>query len=268
MMIGQRELRDSLQKLIDAQILPRTILFEGPWGCGKHTLVYELAQHLDLPYKDITHNLNLETLESIQLAPLPCVYIIDASRISIKEQNTILKFLEEPLKTSYICVLCESKHRLLNTVLNRCYVRSFAGYTLDELSEFWGDSELRNHPVSQYANTPGRIIQMRDTDSLSCWEMANKILLKTKVASYANVLTIPSKFYYKEPLEGKLDFNLFSYFFNFAAMENYKIGEISFQQLESVRSFCNDLWIANINKANLFEHFLIAYKREFGGDVN
>lgn len=264
-MVGQTQLIESLRGLIDSKLLPRTLLLEGPSGCGKHTLAYELAEYMHLTYRDITESLTLETLESIQLSPIPCMYIINASNISIKEQNTILKFLEEPLKTSYICVLVESKHRLLNTVLNRCYVRTFTGYSEDELLPFWKDSAIKSHPVAKYANTPGRILQMQDTDAVACWEMAHKVLQKTAIANYANILTIPSKFYYKESKDGLLDFELFAYLFSYAAKEDYQETKINFKQFELVRKFHNDLWIPNINKQTLFEHFLIEYKRITGG---
>ena len=62
---------------------------------------------------------------------VPKIYIIDSSTISIKEQNIILKFVEEPLKNSYIIILKNSK--LLPTILNRCQKWKFEAYSKEEL---------------------------------------------------------------------------------------------------------------------------------------
>ena len=62
----------------------------------------------------------------------------------------MLKFIEEPLKNSYIIILAESTNQLLPTIYNRCQVMTFAPYSIDELRNFTQD-EL----VLSVARTPG-----------------------------------------------------------------------------------------------------------------
>ena len=78
-MIGQEKLLSQIDAYITSETLPRTLLFEGEWGCGKHTLAQEIGTKLKMDVQDITASLNLETIEQIMLSPIPRVYVIDAS---------------------------------------------------------------------------------------------------------------------------------------------------------------------------------------------
>ena len=93
-MVGQEKLLQLLDRYILTATLPRTLLLEGDYGCGKHALTTYIAERLALPILDITETLSLEVLQQITLKPVPQVYLIDSTKISIREQNMILKFTD------------------------------------------------------------------------------------------------------------------------------------------------------------------------------
>ena len=129
-MIGQINLQKMLYKHSFYE-LPQTILFLGKRGCGKHTLASELAAHYQKQLVDMTDNISLDYIEDIYTRSIQCIYLVDLSQISIREQNVLLKFIEEPVKDSHIILLCTSDEMVIPTVLNRCVIYEFERYSKD-----------------------------------------------------------------------------------------------------------------------------------------
>ena len=127
-MVGQESLVKIFEGHIAENSIPRTVLLSGEWGSGKHTFVKEFAAKIGYDIIDITDCISLEKIQEAQLSPYPNIYIINCDEISVKEQNMLLKFLEEPLKNAYIFLLSSCKQKLLPTVVNRCRVYSFSNY--------------------------------------------------------------------------------------------------------------------------------------------
>lgn len=260
MLLYQDLLVSKINKYIESKSLPRTLMFEGEYGCGKHTMSNYIAKRLDVEFEDITESLTLETIEQISLSVIPRVYYIDTSSISVKEQNVILKFLEEPAKGAYIILGAENRNRLLNTVINRCVVFEFSRYDIDSLRKFLpeGTSEI----VLRYAATPGKVIEFSKHNIEEIEAFATKILTQIKDANYSNILKIPSKIDFgKDPQ--LFDFSIFSYILVNVANSLYKLRYIPFDIFDITSKFYTDCYIPKINKQYLFEHYLIALKQGF-----
>ena len=129
-MIGQVNL---LKKLNSYTIdnFPHSSLILGEEGSGKHTLsMYIKDNILKLPLLDITENISDEYIDMIYRNPNPSIYLINMSKMMEKEQNILLKFIEEPLQNAFIILLCENVNNLLNTIYNRCVVFEMELYKL------------------------------------------------------------------------------------------------------------------------------------------
>lgn len=183
---------------------PRSLILLGEYGCGKKTVASLIADHLKLQSVDITKELNFEFITSLYQKPEPYLYIIDGSKITIKEQNVILKFVEEPLKNAFILILAESSNQLLKTVYNRCQVLTFVPYLRETLQQFTSD-EL----VLKIARTPGQVTELSSNDLRGMIELAEKIVTRIGVANLPNVLTISEKLAYKDEKD-KFPVNIFS----------------------------------------------------------
>lgn len=266
-MIGQQKVLSKLNSLIDNHNLSHTILFEGPWGCGKHTLSKEIATKLNLDYYDITSTISLELLTQIVLTPLPALYFIDGNEITIKQQNAVLKFLEEPNVNFYIVVACESTSTLLPTVVNRCQKFTFEGYSNEELKQFLTDSDNAEQ-ILAYATTPGWVIEFNNHPIQDVVALCEKIFLKIDIANFSNILTIPDKIALtKEEIEKgeKIPFQIFTLILLKTALKLYKNSSIIYNRYELTQEFCNDCTISNINKRQLLESYLIKLKLTVGG---
>ena len=262
MMVGQVNLQQKIDKYINTDSLPRTLLLEGTEGCGKHLLASIIAEKMNLDLQDITDSLNLETIEEITLKATPHVYLIDSTKISVKEQNIILKFLEEPLKNSYIVILTDNKSKLLNTVLNRCICLTFEKYSEEELSTFLKPKVTLSQVP--YVDTPGRLIRFQELPIQAMEQLATKIFTSIGVANYSNVLTIPTKLNFKDNVE-LFDCDVFFYIMINVANTLYKSNVIPFVVYQLTDEFYNDCSIPHINKLQLFESFLISLKCLFEG---
>lgn len=255
-MVGQVKLLQLIDRYIDTGTLPRTLLLEGDYGCGKHTVTSYISEKLSLPVLDITETLSLELLEQITLKPVPQIYLINSSNISVKEQNMILKFLEEPLKNSYIVILAETKTQLLNTVINRCVCLSFEKYTTEELLEFCTSS---NADILEFADTPGRVRLFEQHPVTEMKSFSEKIFLQIGIANYSNILTIPNRINFKDN-DKLFDFDVFVFILIHVAMNLYIKGMIPYKAYLVTDEFYNDTKIPHINKLQLFEHYLFRLK--------
>lgn len=260
-MIGQEKIKTEIAGFIQNDSFPRTVLLVGESGCGKHTLSNEIAEELQLPLIDISDKLDYETITEIQLNPLPNVYLVDCTGIREREQNIILKFLEEPLKNSYIILLSVNKSTILETVLNRCFVIEFEAYIKEQLKNFLPSED---DSVLKYANTPGRVIEFSKCNIQDIVKLCDDILLKINIASFSNVLKIPEKLDLdaKSDDKDKLNFDVFSYILLYEATRLYSEKMIKFKSFLLVSDFCNDLMIKNINRRYCLEHFLFELKLE------
>lgn len=157
--IGNENLRSRLASDIREDMFSHAYIIEGPEGCGKHTLVFEIAAALScehasdsnvtLPCRichacrkilgrkspDVTvisrdegkTQLSVDKIralrEDVRFLPNDLdrkVYIIeDADTMNVQAQNAFLLTLEEPPKYVLFLLLCDSAASLLETVRSR-----------------------------------------------------------------------------------------------------------------------------------------------------
>ena len=133
--LGQEELCEKIDSTtIDS--FPKSTLLIGKLGSGKHLLSSYIAQHLNLPLLDITEQLSNELITDIYLQIEPKIYLLDMSKLSVMQSNSILKLVEEPLKNSIVILLGESDSQIIPTILNRCSIWRLKPYSREQLKEF------------------------------------------------------------------------------------------------------------------------------------
>ncbi len=245
---------------------PRSLVLLGEYGCGKKTVVSLIAQHLKLQSVDITKELNFEFITSLYQKPEPYLYVIDGSKITIKEQNVILKFVEEPLKNAFIVILAESSNQLLKTVYNRCQVLTFVPYLRETLQQFTSD-EL----VLKIARTPGQVTELSSNDLKGMVELAEKIVTKIGVANLPNVLTISEKLAYKDEKD-KFPVNIFSKVLVYAIKDeiirsdsNSPSGSKLFNLYKLILEWDRKRRAPTISQKFLFENYLVKFHEAMRG---
>lgn len=257
-MIGQEKI---ISKLFSYSLdkLPRTIMLLGERGCGKHTLVNEVSTHFNLEIEDITNSLNLETINDIYTRPLPKFYLIDTTLINEKQQNVILKFLEEPSKSTYIILLCENKHTLLGTILNRCFVLEFEQYTKEQLKDFVVDKEHEEY-ILEMCKTPGQVKGVNAKTLESTSKLCNNIVSKLRKdkVTLASALSIVNKINFKDEYD-KTDLKIFFDILCSKVLSEYKTtNSKELKKMYTILdAYANRFRDSRYNGVQLFESMLI-----------
>lgn len=257
--IGQEKLLNIVNTFLDSSNLPQSILFIGDKGCGKHTIASYIASSLNLELQDISQKISDEYISDIYLSVTRYIYLLDFSCISFKNQNSLLKFIEEPPKNCYIIGICENKTQVLPTIQNRCSVLYFDRYTKQQLNLLTDDEYLLS-----VCNTPGKIITFQNMPGIDIEKyksLAKTIVEKIYNANIANILTISNKLSFKDTDASEtLSVDLFLVMLK-KEIESRIIYDTSLSnQYYLVEKLYNDFMIPHVNKKYLFENFLIRLK--------
>lgn len=249
---GQDKLISAINELT-LDTFPRSLLLEGPQGCGKSVLVQYISQHLGISIIDISEKLTFEDILEYSLRSDPYVYLID-KKLSIKEQNTILKFLEEPPSNAIIIIECQNINSMLSTILNRCVVWKFAQYTKDILEEFIVDKSVSKSLLS-ICKTPGDVLNFSSVDVDSELAFAEKIFLKINKANYPNALTLSRHIRFSNE-QDKIPLELFVVILKYVLFKNLQGDAAYAYAVNDTLELCNSLNIPNIDKKYLFETYI------------
>ena len=202
-MIGQDKLLAKL-KSYTITTLPHSMLFVGELGCGKHTLVKELESHYKISAIDVTESISLEMITEIELSVASHFYVIDMTKVTERQQNIILKFLEEPPECAFIILLATSKSTLLQTVINRCMVFEFEPYSVEQLLSFL-PLEENIEMLVKYCHTPGQVINMTVDGIKELITLCDNIINNVGKARFPNIFKISPKIVNDEENSYKLD---------------------------------------------------------------
>lgn len=263
MIQGQEKLCQKIDSLT-LDNFPSTLLLLGKYGSGKHTMANYIARRFNCELEEISDKLTLEYIDIINQRPTPMVYVIDSRKLTIKNENVILKFLEEPLKNALILVLSENKHSIIPTILNRCQVWELETYDEHFLRSFVTNTTSDVDTLLKVADTPGKIIEYQMSPIKDMIDLSRKIFMNIAKANIANILTLTRHIAFKNEKE-KFDFDLFvdihlrvSYELCLSECDNY------FQIYLLTNKLSNDRYIFNVDKKYLFENYLINLKLLMG----
>ena len=109
-------------------------------------------------------------------------------KMNAEAANKLLKLLEEPPETSFICLIAEDEYKLLPTIRNRCVKWQFKRYTREQL-----ETITSNEHVLKYARTPGQIEKYSKSKVDGIEELCEKMFTVIHSAIVPNALSISSK---------------------------------------------------------------------------
>jgi|GEM_PF-5727622 replication-associated recombination protein RarA len=253
--LGQEKLLSKLN-LYTSNTFPKSSIVLGPFGCGKHLFARHVATKFNLELIDITENISQEFIESIYLRVIPTLYVIDASKIVERQQNMILKFLEEPSIYTFIIILAENRVSLLPTILNRCVEFEFEQYTRETLLQFVDDSIDKELALSVCV-TPGQLKLLKMTNLSELKELCLKMAKKTAIASFPNMLSISDKLNYKDEFD-KYDVNIFLNMVIQTLSSEYKMNNDKkiFDMYMTTLKYTKMLRDKRLNKRYIIEKYL------------
>lgn len=261
MLIGQNKLIEKLSGY-SLETLPKSILFLGPTGSGRKTIIKNLADRLNLEVVYVSEKIDSEKIIEYQQSINRKIYLIDLNDFTEKQQNQFLKLIEEPSLNVYIILIAESEIGILDTILNRCIKYRLEPYTKEQLQELeWQTNYPITDLVYAVAKTPGAIIDLDvnklDELYLLCTNIVNKLIY----ASIANTTSISTKINYKEDYD-KYDFKMFFNMLQHCAFEKYleDRSELALKVYLFTSKYVRDLQIKSLNKENFVINFLLELK--------
>lgn len=257
-MIGQETL---INKLMSYSLftLPKTILFIGEKGCGKHLLSNELAKHFECELIEITKDISDELLSEYSQSTLDAFYLIDLNLISEKQQNQFLKLIEEPSKNMHFILITDSELIVLPTILNRCFKYYFTEYTVEQLKQITNiDDEL----VYRICTTPGQLQNLDLEQVHKLFEFTKMFLSDLFNKPKSQILAYGNKLNYKETYN-KFDYKLFLKAILYISFKNYlqDNNEKYLIVYNFTTKYCQKLPYTNI-KENFMTNYLISLMKE------
>lgn len=242
--------------------MPRTVMICGARGSGKHLVTEMIRDKLSLPSVNITNDLNRSTLESILLSSSAGIYVIECDNITVRDQNTILKFIEEPLQNIFILLLSADSSKLLPTVrsrafplvLDRCDRNTLKSFVTGEYDDVAIDK------IVSVAETPGDVMYLCEHDVLKYVELADKLLSKLHIASLPNTLSIADKVgYVLDQKECELSYFLRILMQRASVMcaHNPKSTSYTYKLMCDTHELISKMNSSTGNRKHLFENYLI-----------
>lgn len=242
--------------------LPNSFALKGKKGSGKHLLLdFINKKFFKEDYLDITDKINEESLNEIYLYNNKRLYVINTSNLNLKDQNILLKFIEEPYSNIYVCLLIENENNILDTVKNRLIIYEIPPYNKEELKLFCNKEKilLEDKYIDYLIYTPGDILDIRskNIDLNKVEELALKMVLKLEEASFPNTLSIIGKINFKDEFDKiDLDFLLRFLYLNYFEFFKKENNNIYFECLQIVSKYNKILSNNNNNKPKVFSLLL------------
>lgn len=223
MIKGQDKLTSTFENM-NIEELPHTFMLLGEVGGGKHTLSKEIASKFNLEYSDISTIIDDELISEIENIKIPTLYVLDIKEL--KDQNIILKFIEDYKEFVYVCVICDNKNLLLETIANRCVIYEFERYSKEYLSNhitYVMASEINKPIMLNICTTPGQLDEVVNENLQEVNDLTLKVIHKTQDANFPNLLSLVNKFNYKDYYD-KYSVNTFFKLMLFNLLELCKKG--------------------------------------------
>lgn len=246
--------------------LPHSIILIGEEGSGRHCLYNILINKFMLNSFDITSKISLDLINEIYEKIEPYFYLVDLDKITIKNENVILKILEEPFNNAYFVLLSSNKTNIIPTILNRCQIWELEKYTDEDLMYFLSTIS-DNYPdyfkLIDIFKTPGQLLCAIEYNSClnDMIKLSDLFIEHIATANFANTLTISNKIAFKDEKD-KWNYDIFiKILFNQikkALVDNF--NKNLYYLYIVTDGLVKDSKIAHINKQHLFENYMITCK--------
>lgn len=214
--IGQEELLNRIDSLIDSDNFPRFSIIVGPKNSGKKLIANYISDRLnatfvpsELKADDVRNVIN----QAYEQSSLMCYMWADSDSMSVTSKNAILKVTEEPPHQAYFIITLSDINNMIPTIISRGTQLLINPYTSKQLLEY---AESRNYDISKYSHFIGNICSNPgEIDLLFTYNIdefitfTNKVIDNIGIASPANALKLANNFRLKKDDTDKYDIIIF-----------------------------------------------------------
>ncbi len=271
-MIGQTEILERLDKQCEEDLLPRFLMFVGPEGMGKKTLMREFAKKhwkIVIELSDVKVDSIRGMISEAYKLSSPTVYIIpDADRMSVNAKNSLLKVTEEPPNKATFLMSITSMEQTLETIKSRGTAYYMRPYSVSERLEYiktldvaWSERDLKY--VMMISNSIYDIVRLSRIDPGELESYAKKLVDNINKVSVANALKTSGKIKFKDDDKGEYELDLLFRACMYVMAENI-YNESKKPRLKMYRDMMdetmlrmNDLNNLAISKPNTYDMWLL-----------
>lgn len=197
------------------------------------------------------YELNFNELDQLYNLNTPTIFY--CYNPTVKQQNILLKLLEDTPVNVFIVIKCTIISLLLETITNRCFVWKFDNYTEQELQEFTKDEKILS-----IAKTPGMVLRYDGFDFTPYESYSQQILDILARVSWGNLF----KLIEKPEFDSKEKIDLFIPIFENILYDKIRVTGLDYHKIAVFLDF-KSKWNTTVNAdyRKLFENFIIRMKQ-------
>jgi len=268
-MVGQKQLLQHADALLERKGFPQFSIIIGPVGSGKKTIAQHIAKKLTENVVVVDNKIDTvrEVIKTAYTTSTPTTFIFaDSDRASISAKNAMLKLFEEPPKNMYFILTACNTAFVLNTVESRGRSFQMLPYSRAELREylynvasFVGHFEIKDEDIEfilSVADTPGDINELLSYDLKEFKHFVTLVATKIDKCSGANSFKIADKVNLKDDAT-KYSLRLFFEAFTAYCIDHYDEDIARYLSgITITASYVNNLATSD-NKQMLFDCWIL-----------
>lgn len=270
-MIGQHNLKHTIDTLIENNTFPRFSILVGPEGSGKKLMSKHIATKLGAIHtlRGVGVDDVRDLIQEAYKVSAPIVYVVaDADKMSPAAKNALLKVTEEPPKSAYIILTLTDLNNTINTIRSRGQVFYMDSYTVDNIDEYYHTMFLSyicdRHIITDLCVTPGEVDTLMQTNPTEFYEYVEKVVDNIAEVSGSNSFKIAQRIKFKDTDENKYDLKLF--WKAFMTICSSRLREDPHRYAEGIKitsKYLQELRITGINKASTFDCWILDLRKEW-----
>lgn len=270
-MIGQKNLQNRIEELIESNKFPRFVILVGQEGSGRKTVSKFIARKLgaQCAIMGVTVDEVREVISEANKVSMPVVYVLaDADRMSPAAKNAILKVTEEPPQTAYFILTLTDLNNTLATIRSRGTVFYMDPYSRDEIDNYYHDNYSsytdERAVIDELCETPGEVEMLHSMGAVALKEFAEKVVDNIAEVSGSNSFKIALSIKFKDTDENKYDLRLFWKTFMTVCADRLRDDPYKYAAGISITTkYLQDLRINGINKQSTFDMWLLDIRKEW-----
>ena len=270
-MIGQNNLIQNIDSLIENKTFPRFSIFVGPEGSGKKEITKYISY--EFGYIRAVYGIGVDNIRQLisdaYKVTFPTMYVIaDADNMSPAAKNALLKVTEEPPQNAYFILTLTDLNNTLTTIRSRGTVFYMDPYDAYSIKFYYSTKYCRSDEecniITEICSTPGEVDKVVDMGATEFYGYVEKVVDNIAVVSGSNSFKIAQKIKFKETDADKYDLKLFLKAFMSICSSRLRTDPIRYANGIKVASqYLQELRVTGINKASLFDMFILDIRKEW-----
>ena len=264
--IGQNELLDRIDNLIDNNNLPHFIIIVGNAKSGKKLIANYISDKLGSTFVPCSNKIDdiRDIIDySYSIMETMCYVWNNVDDMSIGAKNALLKVTEEPPNNAYYIMTLRTTENMLPTILSRgttLYIQPYSNQELKQYCERRNLSFTNPEIVLSMCSVPGEIDILNKYNMDEFISFANKVLDFIGQASIANTLKLSNSFTLKKDETDKYDIKLFLNCIMTLCMSRYiNTKDVRYNKLcIETCNILSEFKTASVNKIAVLDKWLLS----------